>query len=315
MTAMTPPPSVPMEDSQGGKSDLPVNEAADDPHRLARAVLSAYSHKEGRTLVWYRESFYAWDGSAYRPDPNFSNSMTALIKAEADRQNREAMQDYREQAEVNALTPSNGRPIAPPKAIKVTRRLVADMAQALASLTCINQEVEPPFSIDPRTGDPDPMKVMIAANGIVDLSDDDRRVLRSHSPRLFSTFALPYQYDPAAAEPSAWNKFLSELWPDDPASIRELQKWFGYVLTPDIDHQKILLLIGAPRSGRSTIRDVMSAVVGRRNVAATSAVALADRFGLEPLLGKTLAVLGDCRTGDTRDTAVVLDRLLRNQRW
>ena len=130
MTATTPPPSVPMEDSQGGKSDLPVNEAADDPHRLARAVLSAYSHKEGRTLVWYRESFYAWDGSAYRPDPNFSNSMTALIKAEADRQNREAMQDYREQAEVNALTPSNGRPIAPPKAIKVTRRLVADVAQA-----------------------------------------------------------------------------------------------------------------------------------------------------------------------------------------
>ena len=41
----------------------------------------------------------------------------------------------------------------------------------------------------------------------------------------------------------------------------------------------------------------MSAVVGRRNVAATSAIALANQFGLEPLLGKTLAVLGDCRTG------------------
>ena len=71
-------------------------------------------------------------------------------------------------------------------------------------------------------------------------------MLRPHSPRLFSTFALPYQYDPAAAKPTAWNKFLSDLWEKDPTSIRELQKWFGYILTPDIDHQKFLLLIWRP---------------------------------------------------------------------
>ena len=55
----------------------------------------------------------------------------------------------------------------------------------------------------------------------------------------------------------------------------------------------------------------MSAVVGRHNVASTSAVALADRFGLENIVGKTLVVLGDTRTGDTHDAAVMLDRLLR----
>ena len=71
------------------------------------------------------------------------------------------------------------------------------------------------------------------------------------------------------------------------------------------------MLIGSPGSGRSTIKDVLSAVVGRRNVVSTSAIALADRFGLEPFMGKTLAILGDARTGDSHDTAVMMDRLLR----
>ena len=226
-----------------------------------------------------------------------------------DRQNREAIRACRDQAEYDAVVPSPGRPSGPPKATKVTRRLVADVAQALASMIAIDPDADAPFWIGPREGDPDPTQVM-PANGLVDLAED-RPALRPHTPRFFSTSALPYLFDPHAPPPATWERFLAEVWPEDPDSVRELQKWFGYILTPDIDHQKILLLIGPPRSGRSTIKEVMSAVVGRRNVASTSAVALADRFGLEPFQGKTLAILGDARTGDTHDAAVMMDRVLR----
>jgi putative DNA primase/helicase len=293
-------------------ADLPVNEAPDDPHRLARAVLADFAHRDGFTLAWHREAFHVWDGSAYRPDPALMNRVVALVKDEVDRQNRAALRLYNEQAEREVLAPALGRPAKPPVATRVTRRLIADVVQALASMTGIaGQDADPPFWIGPRPGDPDPAGIVPVSNGLVVLDAVGGPALRPHSPRLFSTHALPYPYERDAREPTAWLKFLDDLWGDDPASVRELQKWFGYALTPDIDQQKILLLVGSPGSGRSTIKDILSAVVGRRNVVSTSAVALADRFGLEPFMGKTLAILGDARTGDSHDTAVMMDRLLR----
>jgi len=294
-----------------GGDELPVNEAPDDPHRLARAVLAEFRHRDGPTLAWYRETFHVWDGSAYRPDPALPHRIVKLVKAEIDRQNRSALEAHREKARTEALAATLGRPSNPPIATRVTRRLIADVVQALASMTCIDQEPDAPFWIDPRPGDPAPAALMPASNGLVGLDAGESPPLLSHSPRFFSTYALPYSYNPSAGPPAAWLKFLDDLWGDDPASVRELQKWFGYTLTPQTDQQKVLLLIGSPRSGRGTIRKVLTAVVGARNVSSTSAVALADRFGLEPLIGKTLAVMGDARTGDTHDAAVMMDRLLR----
>lgn len=291
--------------------DRDVNEAPDDPHRLARAVLDAFRLGDGPALAWYREEFHAWDEAAYRPDPAFAGRVVALVKDEVDRLNRLELADFHERSGRGALSPGPGRPPKPPVVTKVTRRLIADVLQALASMVVIDQKAEAPFWIDPRPGDPDPMTLLPAANGLVDLDAAGGPTLRPHTPRLFSTHALPYRYRPNAPPPVQWLRFLGDQWGDDPESMRELQKWFGYIITPEIDHQKILLLIGPPRSGRSTIKDVMTAIVGRRNVASSSPVALANEFGLEPLLGRTLAILGDVRTGDTHDSAVMLDRLLR----
>jgi len=311
-TGSPPPTNGRADHHQVGDADFPVNEAPDDPHRLARAVLADFAHRDRPTLAWYRETFFVWDGTSYRDDPDLTNRIVALVKAEVDRQNRAALQAFHEQAEQQVLAPSLGRPSKPPVAPKVTRRLVADVIQALASMTGIaDRDAEAPFWIGPRADDPPPAGIVAAANGLVVLDADGGPALRPHTPRFFSTFALPYRYDPGAPEPLTWLKFLDDLWGGDPASVRELRKWFGYSLTPDVAHQKILLLIGSPGSGRSTIKDVLSGVVGRRNVASTSAVALADRFGLEPIMGKTLAILGDARAGDSHDTAVMMDRLLR----
>jgi putative DNA primase/helicase len=158
--------------------------------------------------------------------------------------------------------------------------------------------------------DGSPIKPNPARNGLVMLGVNVV-VNLGHTPRYFSTYALPYDYQPDAGEPVEWRRFLESQWGDDAQSVRELQKWFGLILTLETKYQKMLLLIGPPRSGRSTIKDVMTKLIGPRNMAATSAVALSDRFGLEPLIGKSLAVMGDARTGDTHDAAILLDRILR----
>ena len=61
-------------------------------------------------------------------------------------------------------------------------------------MTFIDHKREAPFWIEPREGDPDPMNLLAAKNGIIDLSGD-HPVLRSHTPRLFSMFALPYAFN------------------------------------------------------------------------------------------------------------------------
>ena len=183
----SPPPTNGRGDHRPvDEADFPVNEAPDDPHRLARSVLAAFSHREGPTLAWYRETFHVWDGSAHRPDPTLMNRIVGLVKAEVDRQNREALAAYREQAESEVLAPSSGRPARPPVATKVTRRLIADVVQVLASMTGIfEQDAEPPFWIRARPGDPEPSGIVPTSNGLVELDAKGGPALRPHTPRFF----------------------------------------------------------------------------------------------------------------------------------
>jgi P4 family phage/plasmid primase-like protien len=296
------------------EADGPIgpNEAADDPFRLARIVLNR--HNGGgteRRLVSFRGTFYSHDGAVFRADPNFtSGEMVLIVKAELDRQNIMAIAAYEKEAEAPAAEGQKGKPPAMPRTVKVTRSLVADVLQALTALTALDQESEPPFWIDPWPTDPAPANVLVARNGLVDLTEDTPRVL-PHTPRLFATSILPYAYDPAAPTPNKWLKLLEDQWATDRESIDAIHEQFGYLITPDITQQRIMLWIGPPRSGRGTMKEVLTALVGAKNVASTSAIALAGDFGLEPLLGKTLAIMGDARLSDRHDSAVMLDRLLR----
>jgi len=69
------------------------------------------------------------------------------------------------------------------------------------------------------------------------------------------------------------------------------------------------LLLGPPRSGNGTTLAVMSAMLGRRNVANTSLAALGGRFGLEPLVGRLAALIDEGHLGKFSDTSLILERL------
>ena len=193
---------------------------------------------------------------------------------------------------------------------KVTTGLVKNVVQALAAMCSIDREGDAPFWIDREEGDPDPRDIIPARNGLVDIRGD-APVLLPHTPRFFSTHALGYDFDPNAPEPEKWLAFLRDQWPDDDESIYTLHEVLGDMLAPTEGIHALHLWIGPPRSGRGTMREVASDLVGRWNVTATSPVSLSGPFGLESLLDKKLAVMGDARTGDSHDSAVMMDRLLR----
>ena len=129
------------------------------------------------------------------------------------------------------------------------------------------------------------------------------------TPVLFTTTALEFDYNPAAPAPGLWLKFMHDLWGDDQQSIDLLQEWFGYSLTADTSQQKILLLVGPKRSGKGTIGRVLRRLAGEGNVAGPTTSSLAGPFGLQPLIGKTLAIVSDARFKG-EDVPTVIERLL-----
>ena len=136
------------------------------------------------------------------------------------------------------------------------------------------------------------------------------RRLRQHTPSFVSLNVLPYKYERSAPEPTQWLAFLRSLWGDDRETIETLQEWFGYCLTPETKSQKIMFLHGAPRAGKGTVPRVLSALVGENNCAGPTLSSLCGEFGLQPLLGKQLAIIADARLSGKSNKSALLERLL-----
>ena len=132
----------------------------------------------------------------------------------------------------------------------------------------------------------------------------------AHTPAFFNVNAVGYPYDAGARKPAAWLAFLASIWPDDQASIDTIQELFGLLLTGDTSQQKAFLIVGPKRSGKGTIARVLTAILGLDNVAGPTLSSLTQNFGLEPLIGKPLAIISDARLGGRADASIVVERLL-----
>lgn len=88
-----------------------------------------------------------------------------------------------------------------------------------------------------------------------------------------------------------------------------MQEWFGYCLTGDTSQQKMLLIVGPKRSGKGTLARVLAKLIGAGNVSGPTTSSLAGPFGLQPLIGKGLAIVSDARFHG-ENIATVVERLL-----
>lgn len=289
-------------DASSGHDGAEELEAHDNRHRLARLLLDEHA---ATPIRYWQSEFWRWrtTGGYKRISVD---AFTAAINSWIDMQFRRDWHDGEGEwkgSGDNAVL----------KVRAVTSKLVHDVRQAIAGLRVISDDYVQPVWLcnDP----PFPAKeALICRNGIVHLPSlvaDDPNYIIPLTPDLFSPCVLDYEFDPHAPEPVAWNQFLAELWPDDPQAIALLQEWFGYCLLPDTSRQKILIAIGPRRSGKGTVARILTALVGEGNVAGPTLSSLANEFGLQQLLGKTLAIFADARlNGRPEVMTPIVERLL-----
>lgn len=71
----------------------------------------------------------------------------------------------------------------------------------------------------------------------------------------------------------------------------------------------MLLLVGPRRSGKGTIGRILTGLIGAANVVGPTTSSLAGPFGLQPLIGKSLAIVSDARFAGEH-VGTVVERLL-----
>lgn len=265
-------------------------EQDDDPHRLARVNLRRYSEKNnGRTLRYWRDEWYVWRQTHYRriTEKELRSKVAQACKAEFDRLNVQAIEDYEHLKAEGKLEDDRG----PPKAHKVGIGLVSNVIQATSGMCGLSSTINPGTWLPTR----ETKNFVSMKNGIIDMDAviaDADDYLRPHSPDWFSTIHLPYSFDANATCPK-WESFLERNLEMDPERIKLLQEWAGYLLLPDTGHQKFLVLEGEGANGKSVFCAGIEAMVGAANVSHVPLESFGERFELTSTLDRLVNICGD----------------------
>ncbi|OHB52483.1 MAG: hypothetical protein A2Y12_06355 [Planctomycetes bacterium GWF2_42_9] len=256
----------------------------------AKAYVNEFhTHPEGRTLISYAGLIMSWQNNRYveMEDQCLRNRLQPWLHDAL----RYIYNKARGQNELVCFESNPG-----------TVNAALETIRAYAHIPAI---IAPPSWLEDNSSLP-PAKEMLACRSM-NLHIPTSTIYPA-TPRLFTTNALEFDYDADAEEPINWLTFIHDLW-DDQQSIELLQEWFGYCLTCDSSQQKMLLLVGPRRCGKGTIGRILTKLIGAGNVAGPTTGSLAGTFGLQPLIGKSLAIVSDARfTG--QDIGIVVERLL-----
>lgn len=251
---------------------------------------------QGRqTIARWAETWWQWRDGHHRPleDEEVRARLWGLLR----RIDLEVWNPRKEKREVRPLDPKTPT--------------VSGVADAMTSICDrIGTTDEVPCALSGYDGPPS-TGIAVVRNGLLELSTGK---LYAPTPRLFATAGAAVDYDPDAECPT-WETFLESIFADDDGvdrdTIRLVRQVFGWLLAGDTTRHTIPLVIGPPRSGKSTMMSILRSLLGEGNVCAPPLASLAEsRFGLAPLLGKTAAIIPDARLGTRADQAAVAGLLL-----
>lgn len=275
------------------------------PMTVARELLPDWQDRDGRLVLRHWRGLWMRWHDTHWAEVDLKQVRSALYRRLEDAQYFAGMRQVKVGKET--VETSEWKQWAP------NRRKVGDLLEAVAAHLHLPDEVDPPCwtAMDRDTSTPLRARdhtgpIVACSNGLLDVTS---RELSDLSPEFFNLVSVPFAYDPDAPEPSRWLEFLGQLWPDDDEQSKVLQEFFGYVLSGRTDLHKLLLIVGPTRSGKGTIARILTAMIGKANMAGPTLASLCTDFGLSPLLGKPLAVISDARmSGQDRHT--VVERLL-----
>ena len=133
-------------------------------------------------------------------------------------------------------------------------------------------------------------RYMVFRNGVLDTDD---MTLHPHSPEYMTNVVFPdLDYQPDAECPT-FRKVVADALDQDTANV--LQEMCGYLLFPDSRHEKIGVLVGEGRNGKSVILNMISYALGEENVTHFGLQQITDASGvfIANMVGKLANICHD----------------------
>ena len=199
--------------------------------------------------------------------------------------------------------------------LKISRSLINDVMMNLESFSfCgLSSEFEIPCWL-PNGKDAGNLFVM--ANCMVDIEKlattktARAKIIKPHDSDLFTTIAVPYNYDPKAKCPK-WMKYLKRVQLD-PKVRDAIQMMFGLALVPDTRYEVAFFLYGEGGTGKTVCLHVLTNLVGEQNVCCIPLSRFGNRFGLHGLSTSLLNIVGDLPTAGDRASLAHVEGIFKD---
>lgn len=267
------------EFKKSGKDLTAIEEAENDPHRLARINLAQYEGKHGSRLVFWRDEWWKYKSGAYQKIArnDLRSKINAAIREEFVSQWKERRAAGDDDKPVRIVTPS----------------LTTSVIEAMQSMCRVSWNIEMQTVISTR----EKKNWISMVNGILDLDavfagKPAEECLVDHSSDWFSTVKLEYPFESDADCP-LWLEYLDRTFEGDQERIDLVQEWAGYLLTPGNPEQKFLAMEGDGGNGKTVFLSAMVAMIGAQNISFVPLEKFGGRFDLYATVGKMANICGD----------------------
>lgn len=242
------------------------------------------------TLITQQGEWLAWDGSAYQAieDDTIKSSLSEFLQSAK-------VEVFNTKTKSMLQVPFVPKPKDIEDVAKMLRHECHVRADTMAPPSWLTGAPRDLAALDPRN-------LISFKNGLLDITT---RQLYEQTPFFFTRTALPLDYDANAPEPSGWLAFLEEVTAgrdEDgapvarPELVHLIREMMGYLISHDTSKQVVFHLYGPPRTGKGTLLRVLSSIIGPRNTVSPTAQSLAGPFGLQSLIGKSVATITDMAT-------------------
>jgi len=155
--------------------------------------------------------------------------------------------------------------------------------------------------VDVEQAQENQVRYLTLQNGLYDLADYQ---LIQHSPDIFTTNLLPYDFDPDVQCPR-WLQYLDEVFLSDAEIIKFIQEAVGYAFHKSMPIPAIFFLVGDGGNGKSVFINTISSLCGKENVCNVSLNKLNDEKYILELFGKMINVSGETPNSKFMNTDLV----------
>ena len=167
----------------------------------------------------------------------------------------------------------------------------------LASTTRVNQRED--FSCNFAVGEfEEPNRFILVKNGIYDKKE---RILKpfTHEFVAFSTIATSYDQFAESPVIDGWDVdgWLLDLMSGDEALVKLIWQVVSASLNGNYSYRKSIWFVGEGNDGKGTVQQLITNLVGIKNIASLKLNQFSERFSLSTIEGKTVIIGDDVQAG------------------